>query len=274
MRTTIEKFTPDRALGILSTQTFTNRMLRATVVKAYREQMDEGHFGFTDSMICFDDDGNLLNGWHRMTAASLSKNGFESLVCYGMPTKSVRNMDAQARRSAGDRMMHDLGRRVSDQETAIVRMIASAKTAHTVPNILKLESCILHYERSISTVMSFKNFHDCLAPVQAALVVAIDNNVISESRAKTFFSHMILPDSTGDSAAALLRNAIISDKSFGRGSSERIRLMKIAYKAIIYYAEGRELHVLRRGLDSVDLGIKWEQGESSLESLTTKDAQA
>jgi len=260
MRTTIETFTPDRALGILSTQTFTNRMLRDKVVKTYRDQMDSGHFGFNDSMICFDDNGNLLNGWHRMTAASKSKNGFQSLVCYGMPTESVRNMDAQARRSAGDRMMHDLGRRISNDETAIGRMIISAKTSQTSTsqNIIKLESCLMRYEKVISLVMSFKNFHDSLAPVQSALVVALDNKVISEARAKTFFAHMILPASPCDSAAALLRNTIISDKSFRGGSGDRIRLMKLAYKAIMYYEEGRVLKVLQRGIESVDLGIKWE----------------
>jgi len=79
-----------------------NRNIRLAKVNKYARDMTEGRWTLDASMICFDSDGILLNGQHRLTA--IVKSGVTVLfaIARNMPNESIRNMDSGAARTAAD----------------------------------------------------------------------------------------------------------------------------------------------------------------------------
>lgn len=79
-----------------------NRKLRNDVVNAYARAMVEGNWTDSNDAICFDKDGNLLNGQHRLNACIRAGVSFKSIVRYDCPAEAFAHMDTGATRSHGD----------------------------------------------------------------------------------------------------------------------------------------------------------------------------
>ncbi len=79
-----------------------NRSIRAARVNQYARDMAEGRWTVGADLVCFDPDGHLLNGQHRLTAIVQSGATVTLIVQWNTPRTAMPNMDNGAGRSAAD----------------------------------------------------------------------------------------------------------------------------------------------------------------------------
>ena len=98
-----EVVTPEVASQYLRAN-IVNRKLRPTVVKRYEEEMRQNSWTLTSDAIAFDEDGNLIQGQHRLNA--VVKTGLAQVfwVARNMPNDSRQNLDSGSKRELHDRL--------------------------------------------------------------------------------------------------------------------------------------------------------------------------
>lgn len=105
----IEAFTPAIAKAILDTQNIDNRPIRKSRVEKLASEMRDGkwHSASADA-ICFDTEGVLINGQHRLAAVVLSGVTVSMPVGRNIPSSAFQIIDRGAKRSSGDDL-HRIG---------------------------------------------------------------------------------------------------------------------------------------------------------------------
>lgn len=93
--------TPAIAQGFLLKNN-NNRHLRKERVEFYLDQMRKGLWVVQNDDICFDWDGNLLNGQHRLSAVVKLGKPVEMGIKTGLDPRAFSIIDVGANRSAGD----------------------------------------------------------------------------------------------------------------------------------------------------------------------------
>lgn len=79
-----------------------NRTLKETTVHAYARDMQGNNWLISDSAICFDTEGVLINGQHRLHACVLADAPFQTVVMRGMARDSQEVMDQGTIRRPAD----------------------------------------------------------------------------------------------------------------------------------------------------------------------------
>lgn len=79
-----------------------NRNIRQAVVETYARDMTEGRWNFTSDTIKFDEDGNLIDGQHRLRAIMLSGSTVRIAVAAGLDREVQLVIDGGSKRTAAD----------------------------------------------------------------------------------------------------------------------------------------------------------------------------
>ena len=87
-----EIVSPDIAAHYLRSNII-NRRLRPKTVKRYEEEMRQNSWTLTSDAIAFDEDGNLIQGQHRLHAVVKSGLAQPFWVARNMPSESKQNLD-------------------------------------------------------------------------------------------------------------------------------------------------------------------------------------
>jgi hypothetical protein len=95
---------PEDASGMMDRNYDRNRALRRTWVDYLAHTMVEETFYPTHQGIAFDEDGQLIDGQHRLEAIRKSGRGQWLLVATGIPRSAVLAMDRHARRRESDQI--------------------------------------------------------------------------------------------------------------------------------------------------------------------------
>lgn len=105
MKFQIETITPQVAAEYLSHNIHNNRNVRRDYVEMIARDISTGAFRCTHQGIAFDDDGNLIDGQHRLQAILLANNPVRMVVARGLATDMVNSIDKGAQRSLHDTMV-------------------------------------------------------------------------------------------------------------------------------------------------------------------------
>jgi len=81
-----------------------NRPLRQKTVSFYSKQMLDGDWSLTPEGISFDENGNLLNGQHRLSAIVLSKKTIKFMVFENVPSNTFSKFDTGKLRNGADNL--------------------------------------------------------------------------------------------------------------------------------------------------------------------------
>ena len=79
-----------------------NRYISRGSVNAYADDLEAGDWDLSSDCICFDTNGNLMNGQHRLQACVDTGIGFWCLVAYNMPISAYRVIDFGRKRKLSD----------------------------------------------------------------------------------------------------------------------------------------------------------------------------
>jgi hypothetical protein len=97
-----------------------NRKLSMQKVKMYANEMLTGEWSADSNMICFDTEGCLINGQHRLHAVIASDTVQTFVVATNMPTESARVFDQGKARNQVDRI-NISGFKMNQKHNTIVR---------------------------------------------------------------------------------------------------------------------------------------------------------
>lgn len=93
--------TPEMATALLAVNK-RNRPIRKARVERYAREMASGHWQLNGETIIVSNEGNLLNGQHRLEAVVKAGVPVWMMVTRGVPEKAFSTMDAGLTRTAGD----------------------------------------------------------------------------------------------------------------------------------------------------------------------------
>lgn len=102
MEYTLERITPEKAKEWLKANP-NNRTIKMRDVSSLMDSIRTGHFKTTHQGIAFDEEGNLVDGQHRLTAIALSEIPVYMWVCRGMPRDTMTEVDKGRGRTKTDR---------------------------------------------------------------------------------------------------------------------------------------------------------------------------
>jgi hypothetical protein len=133
MKTTIKEITPQWAAKILETRNPKNRPFNHSTVTSYAADIRAGHWVLSHQGIAFDENGDLMDGQHRLMAVVAAKTAIQSLVTTGIPAIVENNgiplstmdvVDRHRVRGIGQQLTLSHGWQNGNRVAATVRGIA------------------------------------------------------------------------------------------------------------------------------------------------------
>ena len=94
LKYSLEFITPEKAQFYLTKNFENNRKISTNNLEELKREMKNNRFILSDSAICFDTDGTLVNGQHRLMAVVQTGMTQPFLVVKNMPSKSKQIMDS------------------------------------------------------------------------------------------------------------------------------------------------------------------------------------
>ena len=102
MRTTKINMTPKKSQQILDKHNDNNRHIRDSHVASLASEMKSGNWRLNGETIIFDENGQLMDGQHRLAAVVKSGKTIEMLVVRGVEREAMRTIDRGKSRSLAD----------------------------------------------------------------------------------------------------------------------------------------------------------------------------
>lgn len=116
----VELITPSLAAEYISNNYGYNRKIAEPKVNDLSTEMNMGRFYLGDSAICFNEEGALINGQHRLNALIKSHTTQVFIVARNMPEVSLKIMDIGAKRDTADRVTLS-GVPITRREQAVIK---------------------------------------------------------------------------------------------------------------------------------------------------------
>jgi hypothetical protein len=247
--TTKEFITPKIAAEYLSRNE--NRPLRNQWVDHLAQKMASGSWVFNHEGIAFDDDGNLVDGQHRLNAVIMSGATIEFLVTRGLSKVAKYSMDGGIIRTVSDVFSSlALEKKCPAAYTATATMMMSGSRmikpkAYTkefwINFILKYYAEI---EFSVNSLNSRVGKNAAFRGVVARACRTQDKERLAEF-CKVLSVGVGAMKDQGDIAAVLLRNHYLSQASRFSGNQERAKLYKKTEGALNAFLERRDAQIVR-----------------------------
>lgn len=109
--------------SILLERNENNRRLMKSHAESLSKVLSDEDWFFNGKTICIDSDGSLLDGQHRLTAASLSGEEFDSLVVTGLPRRCFQTIDTMQRTRTHGQILEASGEKNSILLAAAIRSL-------------------------------------------------------------------------------------------------------------------------------------------------------
>lgn len=143
---TQEIITPEIATDYLRSNTI-NRKLRPATVKRYEEEMRQNSWTLTSDAIAFDDQGNLIQGQHRLHAVANTGLAQPFWVARNMPTDSRQNLDCGSKRQLHDRLTisgHSISRTVGSTCLLLITPWQDPNTVKSASPMVRHQVVTMH----------------------------------------------------------------------------------------------------------------------------------
>jgi hypothetical protein len=256
----VETITPEKAVKYLEYNPH-NRSITKSAVNRYLEAMLKGEWWLTGQGIIFDEDGNLLDGQHRLTACIEAGVPFITSVTRGINAEAWKKMDMGKSRTDGHRAQA-AGYANANRVAAAARTALEVESADQGAN----RSAIGRNKRVDPDVLLsyIEQHHDllqegCLAvrhdqgpailkppAVFVALFVLFAQR--NKTRAREFFEAVTTGEILSkEDAAYRLRAVLISNLSKRNVRAKKIWLIGVTIKAWNAHLAGKAVKQLKFG---------------------------
>ena len=240
----LETITPEVAKEYLA-KSKGNRRINKGRVNEYAEYMAQGKFVLNNDCICFDEDGTLVNGHHRLWACIQSGASFEAFVKRNMPKDAV--YDRGYNRTMGD-AMYMAGKIAKEHSSNSYSGVANEyvritrgfnkKVGVEEQNFLIANEDLIEKVIDISRAGAGSNALGSKACIQAAILAALKCGV-NEGTIREFMETVNtgFGDENRQSTALLLRNFMVKNP-FKQAENYKSKLCAYTQVALRDYVAG------------------------------------
>jgi hypothetical protein len=214
MKTFELRITPDKAREFLK-KNKGNRPIRASWVENLAGMIQRGEWETTHQGIAFDEDGNLLDGQHRLNAIIAAGKAVDMLVTTGLDKDVFKHIDGGRVRTPADRL-----KLLSDEHdnTLAVGCVRAYLTAAVVKNLPSVtidmtDNAFLEMADEFTAVA--EAFHRripgiTVAPVGAAIACYMS---VHKMRGRAFLASMVSGEGLSSKSPVLvLREALVAKR--------------------------------------------------------------
>ncbi|MEG9482804.1 hypothetical protein V6W59_11100 [Mannheimia sp. HC-2023] len=248
--TQIITVTPEMAKEWLEKHNNQNRSLNIERAKVYKDIILSNNWIITHQGIAFSDDGELIDGQHRLKGIELAGIPVKVMVTKGLTFADTKAIDNGRVRSMQDQLRIAGYSELSTLGAAILKILADKGGAKS-PNIFRYED---YFIRNKGMVLFGQHLGRntkkgiTTAPILAALAVCSLH--FGEEEVERFMKMLvtgIMPDDrkAGDVTAIKFREHLLSLDIRAHGSAERKSLMKKTMRAFKNYAEGKAIKQIK-----------------------------
>jgi len=262
----VKVITPDKAIEFLK-KNKTNRPLRMSVVEQYALDMRKGHWVVNHQGIAFDNNGNLVDGQHRLEAIRLANVPIKILITTGLQNVALENglkvfvMDTVDRgklRTVGDQLVLRHGCSNGNLTAAAIQTICACAnngiyTKLTVPSAIAIMNL---YDQELAFTIENRSNEIGL---RSAMVVGACAFAMKAESAKCQQFYQLITRGEGlyktgaTSQAYALRRLIQSGNH--KGAQNRWRLACAILNALKHFIEGYPISQLKH----TTLGVEYFQ---------------
>lgn len=220
----IVTMTPEWAERLLATAS-DNRSISKNAVQAIARDIEGGRWQLNGEAIKLDEEGNLVDGQHRLSACVLAAVPFETWLVEGLSRADMLTLDRGRPRGTGDNLAIAYGVKAGRQVAATIRnMVMLAKQDLSAnPTASEIKEILDAHPHVMESAITMTN----VAPARPSLIAAIHyigSAVHKQPAEAAEFVHVFrtgLPAYDGDAAHAL-RELLLKEKARGvRGTNFR-----------------------------------------------------
>lgn len=251
----IMTITPELAKKWLS-RNVGNRSFRPYKAKWFARLIENGEFVLTHQGIAFDDDGNLIDGQHRLSAIVMTGKSVQMFVSKGFNRNEVITaIDLGAKRNTADslRIKHGGDTLFNNTVVSICREVVRLLRGHNLPTEGEIEKFCFTNEELLTFAKHIKSVGDnkVSSPVLLACIAASVNGVEFqeiERICKLIYKNEIDVFVKGETNTAILNAAPLVKNVRQNGSEER-RIVFERMKAIIHAHQKNLKRIPKDGKD-------------------------
>lgn len=228
LKLSYELITPEIASKMLENNN-SNRLLNTTVIDKYVEDLKNGEWFQNGEAIQIDENGNLLNGQHRLMAIVKSGLPFYFVIIRNIKKEDSKIYDRGRTRSVGDTLfMNGCDKRISRNAPAIARVYYNFEKNIISPSDMQINRFIAENIIDLSKIIELTQTSKGIVNAKSSyfrysLFCALKSGE-NLGRIKDFidvFRTGIPKDADKDSSAIVLRNDFASGKIIVRGGINR-----------------------------------------------------
>lgn len=230
--------TPEMAQEILQSHNTKNRTIRMHKVRDYAQKMKNGEWGRTNDDICFDSDGILSNGQHRLMA--VVQSGITVKMDFKQDVPQSVYMDRPQTRSLLDNIELETGERYNRVFLAVANAIGrQAKNEHHNPieeDTMKLVRYIAKLSKKVPDIPPQGNKTGYGSDYWLALTILLTMEEFTPSALEHLHDMFVdnkLPDTEAADNLRILRDKVVGKKDMFR--KNRHNPADIAYKRGLEY---------------------------------------
>lgn len=270
---TLEMVTPDKAKEYLFFNRDNNRNKKLSNINGLAEDIRNGNWTIDNNSICFDTNGELIDGQNRLYAIIKAGIPVPTFVRRGLIPKSMQTIDSGTSRTLHDRM------KISGAATSTA--VGTTNMQSVIRAVYLLLENKYHVKMTVSLLTdTYNRFHNvfdlvysicCCKPssqsfavknkfTSLAIIAAMCNGV-SERRCRAFVDCITKGDT--EDADVLGCNSFAAHKYAtdyarliaGRGTSAE--KLAIANRAIYCFAEGKKKTTIAMPYEINETGLTW-----------------
>lgn len=192
--------TPSDAEAWLSGVNSHNRRLKDDRVATYRRDMATGDWHFNGDTICFDVNGILLDGQHRLAAIVESGVSVWCILVVGLEPVAQETMDVGARRTAGDSLTLR-GEANANVLAAVARFVvrwdlgARLTTGKVSATFQEVSACIAadrkNLDRAVEVAVLARGAHVPMSPANVGAMYLICSRLDADQADQFFVDQFI-----------------------------------------------------------------------------------
>lgn len=235
----IVEVTPEIAKEYLSRIDLNSRYHKATV-DLYARDMKSGQWTLNNDFICIADDGQLLNGRHRLNAIIQSKTTQKMAFAYGITKDTFGNMDIGLKRTSRDNFKFQYDVDVNGQKIADINLIGAVVSNKRKFTIYEQKQIYDLFCDEIEKIHSMNDAPNVAARLRVACEIAMFIYNTPFSTIKRFYEivHTGFAEGEHENKAVACRNAL-NTSEYAAVRSQREKTVKMIITQICDFAKGR-----------------------------------
>jgi hypothetical protein len=242
-----ELITPEIAARILATVNVGNRPIAQHIVRSYAAEMSSGNWMESHQGPAFDEDGNLLDGQHRLAAIVESGHSVFMNVTYNVPRASFDVLDIGYKRTAA----HVITGANATVQAAACRYLTDPPRLVYVGRLLNRQAVEIaashpRLEEAAALGQHCYKATRIAAGMHAAMLVLAWDQGASDELVADWINGLVLGESlTADDPRLLLRNRWMTQSKYLNSGASRSQSSFLLARAWNAYATGTRMAKLQ-----------------------------